>query len=129
MVFTHITSDTPDRPRILLALYLQSEGQNHIRLGQRVLVLLAHVDDGGVVSPFQLLEFELASLRHRHALQIGHQLIHRGLELLDVHGLHLFGHKFGELATLFAKQYKNSANNCSLNGRRDSKILKTEIED
>lgn len=76
MVFTYIRLHTPDWPHILLALYLQSEGQNHIRLGQRVLVLLAHVDDGGVVSPFQLLEFELASLGHRHALQIGHQLIH-----------------------------------------------------
>lgn len=80
--------------------HLQSEGENHVRLGQSVLVLLAHVDDGGVVSPFQLLEFELSSLGHGHALQVGHQLIHRGLELLDIHGLHFFRHKFGELATL-----------------------------
>lgn len=52
------------------------------------------------MSPFELLEFELSSLGHRHALQIGHQLIHRGLELLDKHGLHFFRHKFGELTTL-----------------------------
>ncbi len=60
----------------LLEPYLQSERENHVRLGQRVLVLLAHVNDGGVVSSFQLLEFELPSLGHGHALQIGHQLIY-----------------------------------------------------
>lgn len=55
--------------------YLQGEGQNHVRLGQCVLVLLAHVNDRSVVSPFQLLDFELSALGHGHALQVGHQLI------------------------------------------------------
>lgn len=52
------------------------------------------------MAPLQLLEFELSPLGHGHALQVGHQLIHRGLELLDVHGLHFLGNKFGELARL-----------------------------
>lgn len=80
--------------------YLQREGENHVGLGQRVLVLLAHVNDGGVVAPLQLLQLELSALGHGHALQVGHQLVHRRLELLDVHGLHFFRDKFGELARL-----------------------------
>lgn len=81
--------------------YLQAEGQNHVWLGQCVFVLLAHVNDRSVVSPFQLLDFELSALGHRHALQVGHQLIDGGLELLDKHGFHVFGHKLGELTSLF----------------------------
>jgi len=83
-----------------VSAYLQGEGEHHVGLGQRVLVLLAHVDDGGVVSALELLQLELAALGHRHALQVGHELVHRRLELLDVHGLHLFGHELGELAAL-----------------------------
>lgn len=59
------------------------------------------------MAPLQLLEFELSPLGHRHALQVGHQLIHRGLELLDVHGLHFLGHKFGELARLRTTRVEN----------------------
>lgn len=70
---------------------LQCEGQHHVRLGQRILVLLAHVHDGGVVTSLQLLQLELSSLGHRHALQVGHQQVHRGPQLLDEHGLHLSG--------------------------------------
>lgn len=84
--------------------YLQAEGQNHVRLGQCVLVLLAHVNDRSVVSPFQLLDFELSALGHGHALQVGHQLIDWGLELLDIHGFHVFGHKLGELTSLFGTE-------------------------
>lgn len=91
--------------------YLQGEGQDHVGLGQRVLVLLAHVDDGGVVSSLQLLQLELSSLGHGHALQVGHELIHGGLELLDVHGLHLFRHKFGELAALWNEWRRLSREN------------------
>lgn len=87
--------------------YLQSEGQNHIRLGQSVLVLLAHVDNGGIMSPFQLLQFKLSTLGDGHALQISHQLIHRRFQLLDVHGFHLFGHKFGKLTSL-VKEHKQT---------------------
>jgi len=79
---------------------LQGEGEDHVRLGQRVLILLAHVHDGGVVTSLQLLQLELPALGDGHALQVGHKEVDRGTQLLHKHGLHLLGHKLGELAAL-----------------------------
>lgn len=56
--------------------YLQSERQNYVRLGELILVLLAHINDGSVVASLEFLQFELSTFRHWHALQIGHQQVH-----------------------------------------------------
>lgn len=89
---------------------LQGEGQHHIRFGQRVLVLLAHVHDGGVVASFQLLQLELSSLGHWHALQVGHQQVDRGSQLLDVHGLHLSRCKPGKPSTVLTNTGRQAIN-------------------
>lgn len=89
------------------AFYLQGEGEQDIGLGQLVLTLLAHVNDGSVVAPFEFLQLELSTLGHRHALQVGHEQVDRGLELLDVHVLHFFGYELRKFAFLAKKKINN----------------------
>lgn len=87
---------------------LQREGQHHVRLGQGVFILLAHVHDWGVVASFELLQFELPSSGHRHALKIGHQQINRWSQLFDVHGLHLSWCKPRKPSTMLPKTGKQT---------------------
>lgn len=91
------------------AFYLQGEGEQDIGLGQLVLTLLAHVDDGSVVAPFEFLQLEFPTLGHRHALQVGHEQVDRGLELLNVHVLHFFGYELRKFA--FLAKNKKKINN------------------
>lgn len=95
---------------------LQCEGQHHVRLGQGVFILLAHVHNWGVVASFELLQFELPSSGHRHALKVGHQQIDRRSQLFDIHGLHLSWCKPRKPSTMLPKTFilMSNINICQL---------------
>lgn len=105
-LITNVLLAVPGNFQGFRAFYLQGERQHDVGLGELVLTLLAHVDDGSIVAALELLKLELATFGHRHALQVGHEQVDRGLQLLNVHVFHFFGYELGKFAFL-AKQKKN----------------------